>query len=130
MKEVLEFLKEANIYYIGTINNDCPEIRPFSTIHEFENKLYFQTGKSKEVYKQMKENSNITICAMNKGKWIRIKAKAIEDERIEASESLLNEYSSLKDKYKAGDGNCIVFYLEDAQATIYSFSDEPNVIKF
>lgn len=130
MKEVLEFLKESNVYYIGTIDNECPEIRPFSTIHEFENKLYFQTGKSKDVYKQMKKNPNITICAMNKGKWIRIKSKAIEDERVEASESLLNEYPSLKNKYKADDGNCVVFYLEDAQAIIYSFSDEPKVIKF
>lgn len=130
MNEVLEFLKAAETYYLGTVDGDKPVIRPFGTIHLFENKLYFQTGRVKDVYKQLKKNPNINICAFLEGKWIRIEAKAIEDERIEASESLLNEYKMLQKMYKAGDGNSTVFYLTDVKAEIHSFTEPTKVICF
>lgn len=130
MKETIEFLKDAQTYYLGTINNGKPDVRPFGTAHIFEDKLYFQTGRSKEVYKQLKINPNISICAINNGKWIRINATVVEDDRIDAQESMLDAYPDLKSMYRAGDGNTVVFYLTDVVATIYSFTDEPVVFKF
>lgn len=130
MKEVLEFLKNAKTYYLITLKENKPDSRPFGTIHEFEGKLYFQTGRNKEVYKQLKANSNINICAFYAGKWIRLDALAIEDERIEASESLLKEYPELSGMYKAGDGNCTVFYLKNVKARICSFSEKEKLYEF
>ena len=45
MKETLEFLKSAGVYYLTTIDGDKPRVRPFGTAEIFENKLYIQTGK-------------------------------------------------------------------------------------
>ena len=53
MKEVYEFLKECGTYYLATIEDNKPRVRPFGTINLFEDKLYIQTGKSKKVYKQI-----------------------------------------------------------------------------
>ena len=63
--------------------------------------------------------------------WIRVAATLVKDDRVEAQESMLNAYPSLRAMYKTGsDGNTIVYYLKDAVATISSFSHAPIEIKF
>jgi uncharacterized pyridoxamine 5'-phosphate oxidase family protein len=130
VKEVFDFLKKCGTYYIATVDGDQPRVRPFGTVNIFENKLYIQTGKSKDVSKQMKKNPRIEICAMTEGKWIRVQATAVEDDRVEAKASMLDNYPGLKDRYSATDKNCQVLYLKNAVATINSFTGSPKVIKF
>jgi uncharacterized pyridoxamine 5'-phosphate oxidase family protein len=130
MQEVLEFLKKAGTYYLATVEGDQPRVRPFGTAEIFEGKLYIQTGKVKSVSKQMKANPKVEICAFTEGKWIRIAATAVEDDRVAARQHMLDAYPSLQGMYKADDGNCQVLYLKDATATIASFAGEPKVIKF
>ena len=96
----------------------------------FEGKLYIQTGKRKSVSKQIKENPNIEISGMSGGKWIRVEAEAVLDERIEAQKHMLDEYPSLQGMYQPGDGNTEVFYLKNVTAQICSFTDEPKIFKF
>ena len=130
MQEVHDFLKKAGAYYLATVEGDHPRVRPFGTVHIYEGKLYIQTGKVKDVSRQMGANPNIEICAMSSGKWIRIQATAVEDDRDEAREAMLEAYPNLRGRYSATDGNCQVLYLKDATATISSFTEEPRVIKF
>ena len=130
MKEVYEFLKKAGTYYLATVDGDQPRVRPFGTAHIFENKLYIQTGKKKAVSQQMKKNPKIEICAFTEGKWIRIQALAVNDDRVEAKESMLDAYPNLKNMYSATDNNTQVLYLKNAVATFASFGGEPKVVKF
>lgn len=130
MEEIYEFLKKCETYYIATVEGDQPRVRPFGTVDIFEGKLYIQTGKVKNVSKQMLANPKIEICAFYEGRWVRVEAKAIEDDRLEAKEHMLDAYPSLQSMYQADDGNTQVFYLKDATATISSFTEAPRVIKF
>ncbi len=130
MQEVYDFLKKSGTYYLATMEGNQPRVRPFGTADIFENKLYIQTGKIKDVSKQMKANPKVEICAMYEGKWIRIAATAVEDDRAEARQHMLDAYPSLQGMYKVDDGNCQVLYLKDATATISSFTAAPVVIKF
>ena len=43
MERVAKFLKEAETYYLATVEGDQPRVRPFGTAHIFEGKLYIQT---------------------------------------------------------------------------------------
>ncbi|MFA6844479.1 MAG: pyridoxamine 5'-phosphate oxidase family protein [Sphaerochaetaceae bacterium] len=130
MKQVYDFLKKCGTYYLATIEGDQPRVRPFGTVDIYENKLYFQTGKKKDVSKQIHANPKIEICAFMNGSWIRVAATAIEDDRREAREHLLTAYPELRKIYQADDGNTEVFYLKDATATISSFTAKPQVIRF
>ena len=123
MKEVYEFLKKCNTYYLATVEGDQARVRPFGTIDMFEDKLYIQTGKVKEVSKQMMANPKVELCAFNGQEWIRVAGTAVEDSREEAQAHMLA-------MYKPGDGNTQVFYLKDATAVISSFTAEPKTIKF
>jgi uncharacterized pyridoxamine 5'-phosphate oxidase family protein len=130
MQEVYDFLKKCQTYYLATAEGDQPRVRPFGTIDLFEGKLYIQTGKSKDVSRQMGGNPKIEICAFDGDKWIRVQALAVEDDRREAQQHMLDAYPMLKDRYQAGDGNTQVLYLKDGTATISEFTKEPKTIKF
>ena len=129
MKEIYEFLKNAGTYYIATVDNNKPKVRPFGTIEIFEDKLYIQTSKKKDVFKQISLNPNVEICAFLNGKWIRLAGKLVVDDRVEAKRHMLDSYPNLRGMYSETDPNTAVLYFESATATIYSFTDEPKVIK-
>ena len=128
MERVVKFLKDAQTYYLATVEDDQPHVRPFGTAHVFEGKLYIQTGKVKPVSKQLMANPKAEICAFHGGEWIRITGELIEDDRREARQSMLDAYPSLQNMYSADDGNTQVFYFRNAVATIYSFTKDPEII--
>ena len=130
MEKVCQFLKDAGTYYLATVEGDQPRVRPFGTAHIFEGRLYIQTGKVKDVSKQLAANPKAEICAFHKGTWLRVAGTLVEDDRMEARESMLEAYPSLKNMYAADDGNTQVLYFQDATATFSSFTAEPEVIKF
>jgi uncharacterized pyridoxamine 5'-phosphate oxidase family protein len=130
MQEVYEFLKNCGTYYIATLDGDQPRVRPFGTVDIFEGKLYIQTGKVKNVSKQLAANPKVEISGMFEGRWIRLEATVVEDDRSEARAHMLDAYPSLKAMYAVDDGNTQVLYLKDATATICSFTDKPKVIHF
>ena len=128
LERTVQFLKEAQTYYLATVDGDQPRVRPFGTVNIFEGKLYIQTGKIKEVSKQLGRNPKAEICAFMNGEWLRLSGNLIEDDRREARESMLDAYPSLKAMYSVDDGNTQVLYFENATATFSSFTTAPEVI--
>ena len=130
MEKVYEFLKAAQTYYLATVDGDQPRVRPFGTVNIFEGKLYIQTGKSKDVSKQLHANPKAEICAFKDGVWLRVAGELIEDDRREARESMLDAYPDLRNMYSEDDGNTEVFYFKNATAVFSSFTAAPEVINF
>lgn len=130
MQEVYDFLKGCGTYYLATVEGDQPRVRPFGTIDVFEGKLYIQTGKVKEVSKQIQANPKVEICAFaENGTWVRVAGKLVRDDRVEAKKHMLDAYPSLQAMYSAEDDNTEVLYFEDATATFSSFTAAPKVVK-
>lgn len=130
MQEVYEFLKKCGTYYLATEENGQPRVRPFGTVNIFDGKLYLQTGKKKDVAKQIAANPKVELCGMSGNEWLRVSATLVEDTRVEAQASMLDAYPDLKKMYQAGDGNTVVFYLKDATAVFSSFGAGPKTVKF
>ncbi len=128
--DVVAFLKEAGVYFLATDDGGQPRVRPFGTAHVFEGRLYFQTGKKKDVSRQLHKNPKVEISAFKDGKWIRIAAEAQEDDRREARKSMLDAYSSLRSGYSEDDGNTEVFYLKNAKASFSSFTEPSETVEF
>ena len=128
MQEVYNFLKDCGVYYLATVDDGEARVRPFGTVNIFDNKLYIQTGKVKDVSKQIQKNPNVEICGFKDGKWIRVSGKLVRDERIEAKEDMLNNYPELKRMYDAHDDNTEVLYFDNIKAVIYSFDNPPKEI--
>jgi uncharacterized pyridoxamine 5'-phosphate oxidase family protein len=129
MKTVFDFLKKVNTYYLATVDGDQPRVRPFGTINIFDGKLYIQSGKKKEVAKQIKANPKVELSAFDGETWIRVSGTLVEDNRAEAQESLLEAYPNLRNRYAVNDGNNIVYYLKDAVAVFNTFGSEPKEVR-
>ena len=130
MERTLKFLKEAGTYYLATVDGNQPRVRPFGTVNEFEGKLYIQTGKKKDVSKQLHANPKAEICAFKNGEWIRVACELVADDRREAKVSMLEAYPNLQGMYSADDDNTEVLYMKNATATFSSFAGAPEVEKF
>jgi uncharacterized pyridoxamine 5'-phosphate oxidase family protein len=130
MQKLYDFLKKCGTYYLAKAENDQPRVRPFGTIDIFEDKLYIQTGKIKDVSKQMAANPKVEICAFNGTDWIRIRAIAVNDDRREAKQHMLDAYPNLKDRYSPDDDNTQVLYLDEVRVTLSSFIDTSYVFDF
>ncbi|MCR5760678.1 MAG: pyridoxamine 5'-phosphate oxidase family protein [Sphaerochaetaceae bacterium] len=130
MKEVYDFLKKAEVYYLATVEGDQPRVRPFGTVDIFDGKLYIQTGKKKDVAKQLKENPKAELCAFKDGTWLRLSGTLVEDDRREAKAHMLDSYPNLRSMYNEDDGNTLVLYFKDARAVFSSFTEAPRTICF
>ena len=130
MERVCSFIKEAQTYYLATVDGDQPRVRPFGTIHIFEGKLYIQTGRVKDVAKQLAANPKAEICAFKDGVWLRVSGELVDDDRIEAKKSMLDAYPDLRRMYDPEDGNTEVLYFKNAKATFSSFTAAPETVEF
>ena len=127
---VYNFLKDCNYYFLSTIDSasNKPRVRPFGTINIFEDKLYIQTGKGKDVAKQIEENNKFEICAFDgKSQWIRISGELISDERITAIQSMLKAYPELSNMYNAN--NTIVYYFNNAIVRFFAYGKAEETYK-
>jgi uncharacterized pyridoxamine 5'-phosphate oxidase family protein len=130
INEVNDFLKEAGTYFLATMDGTKPRVRPFGTSTIYQGKLYIQTGKKKDVARQIAQSPRVELCAYKDGKWLRLSGTLVEDPDLKAQEWMLSRYPELGGMYKAGDGNTIVYYFTDATAVFSSFTAEPYTVKF
>ncbi|MBE7005173.1 MAG: NimC/NimA family protein [Ruminococcaceae bacterium] len=130
VEKVCAFLKDAETYYLATAEGDQPRVRPFGTALVFEDRLYIQTGKSKNVSKQLAANPKAELCAFKNGTWLRLSGELINDDRREAKVAMLDAHPQLKSMYSPDDDNTQVLFFQNATATFSSFTAPPETFTF
>ena len=129
LAKVIAFLDDVQTYYLATVDNDQPKVRPFGTALIYNDKLYIQTGKIKEVSKQLAANPKAEICAFKNGKWIRITGELVEDENREVKTLMLEKMPILRGMYNEDDGNMQMLYFKKASVTFSSFGSAPETFE-
>lgn len=129
MKEVLEFIEKCGTYYLATDENGQPRVRPFGTINLYNGKLYIQTGKSKNVSKQIQKNPKVELCCFAGADWLRLSGKLVRDDSIEAKKAMLDKYPNLRGMYNENDDNTEVLYFTEAKAVFSSFAAPERTIE-
>lgn len=130
IEKVVQFLDEAQTYYLATVEGDQPRVRPFGTALLWDGKLYIQTGKVKSVSKQLAANPKAEICAFKDGKWLRVAGELVNDEDREVKAAMLEKMPMLKGMYSPDDGNMQMLYFKNATAVFSSFTSAPETIQF
>lgn len=130
IEKVCQFLDEAQTYYLATVDGDQPRVRPFGTALLWDGKLYIQTGKVKDVSKQIAANPKVEISAFKDGKWIRIAGELVNDDDHDVKVAMLEKMPQLKAMYSADDDDMQMLYFKNATATFCSFTDAPEVVRF
>lgn len=130
LKRIVDFLDDAQTYFLATVEGDQPRVRPFGTALLYEDKLYIQTGKIKAVSHQLAINPKAEICAFKDGKTLRICGELINDDTREVKVLMLEKMPILRPMYNEDDGNMQMLYFKNATATFTSFGGKPEIIKF
>ena len=130
MEEVYKFLKDCGTYYLATTDGDQPQVRPFGTVDLFNGQLTIQTGRKKDVARQMLKNPKVEICAFDGQRWLRVATRAVEVPEVAAQEHMLDAYPELRAMYAPGDGNTMIFALPQAAATFSSFTEPSRTVTF
>lgn len=126
LQKVLEFLDDAQTYYLATVEGDQPRVRPFGTALVYNDRLYIQTGKIKAVSKQISSNPKVEICAFKDGKWIRITGELVEDDTREVKTLMLDKMPVLRHMYNEDDGNMQMLYFKSTKVVFVSFGSAPE----
>ncbi len=130
MNKAAQFLADSKTFYLATIEDDQPRVRPFGAVMEWDGKVYICTNNKKEVYAQIQKNPKVEISAMDQSfNWIRIAGKLVTDNRREAREAMLKAQPGLESMYKLDDGIFEVLYFTDATAAIYNIKGGKEVVE-
>ncbi len=122
MSKIYDFLKESEVFYVLTLNGDFPAGRPFGAVMEYNDDLYISTADTKEVYKQLNENSNIQIISLksNTREWIRINGIAKECKDIEIKKKMLEECPVLSKHFQTPDTpHYVIFRIKISGAQFF-----------
>lgn len=131
MDEILKFMKANETYYLATVDAEGnPQVRPFGTFSLIDGKFYIQTGRKKNVAKEIAAHPRLAICdfADDGSAWLRIEADGVDVNDAAIEQKILDEYPSLQNMYAAGDGNTAAIRLDNVTATFYSFTAEPRKV--
>jgi Uncharacterized conserved protein len=150
--KVFDFIKKCRVFYIATVEDNQPRVRPFGAIRPFGGKLYFITGDGKAIYRQLEANPKLEICTYADGEWIRITAEAEFEDNAEVSalmrenapdsakalrslppeemEAVMKKRPGLRNMMGAPGSKQVVFYLKNATATFYSTTNENITVTF
>ena len=131
-EKIVDFLKNSGMYYLATVDSEGqPHVRIFTSRVVVDGKVYIQTNKTKEVFKQIIENPKVEICGFSKGQWMRVTGELVHDDTTEARKKVLDAQPELRTAYHydENDGVCAVFYFKSAKAVTYSFTSEPETIE-
>ncbi len=129
LAKVAAFLDEAKVYYLATADGDQPRVRPFGTVLVRDGRLYIQTGKKKDVSRQLAANPKAELCAFMDGRWLRVAGELEEDDRREVKVEMLEKMPQLKGMYSPDDGNMQMLYFKSAAATFSSFGGAPETVE-
>lgn len=133
MQEVYEFLKACGTYYLATMDDgEQPRVRPFGSYAIYDGKLYIETAHGKPVSHQIDTHPLVEICAFdNQSRWVRIACRLVADESYEAKHAFLEQMPELRDMgYDETGSKMAIYYMQDAEATFSSYTDEPRIVRF
>lgn len=120
MSKINDFLTEAGVFFLATVDGDQPKLRPLGAHFEMDGKLLFGVGDFKDVYKQLQANPKTEIVAAKPdGHWLRYTGRAVFETDEKYAKAALEAMPHLKSIYNEQTGHkMMMFHLEDATAVV------------
>lgn len=116
IQQTYDYLKRCGYYFIATVDGDQPRVRGFGTYSIFKEKLYIQTGKFKDVSKQLEKNPKVELIAYDGSGWLRLSGTLVNDDSLEAKKKMIEDCPRLNERYRYDDENMQVLYFQNATA--------------
>lgn len=115
LDDIYNFIRECGHFFLATINNNHPSIRPFGLILKEGNHLYIATDSSKDVFDEICKDNHIQIVSYNNSnhRWIRINGKLIMETLGFVRKKLIESYPFLTQRYNESSINKLAIFRID-----------------
>ncbi len=135
MQELIKFTNENPICHLATIDNNAPRVRAMGFWFADETGFYFQTGRMKELYLQLKRNPITEVCFYKPdkviGKMLRISGEVEFLNDIKLKEKVLTDRPFLKNfGFTADNPNLIIFRISHGKAHFWTMENNLAPKKF
>lgn len=100
MEKAFDFLSSHKDVAFATVEQDKPKIRVFQIMKQEGHTLYFATSQRKEVYRQLQENPNIELLAMDGNISVRVTGRAMFDVSDEVAREIYDTNPVLQRLYR------------------------------
>lgn len=129
MNEILDFVEQNSFGSLATCNGDKADVRPFELVYYCDKGMFFYASEQDDLYKQLKENPNISFCATDKNyNYTKISGSILfsEDEKDKAK--VIEKSHFAKKIYSASNANQMkVFFLPHASCMLHYHTDNKVV---
>ncbi|TGE32976.1 pyridoxamine 5'-phosphate oxidase family protein [Desulfosporosinus sp. Sb-LF] len=132
LEQLKDILSDGTPGYFATTNGEQLEVRGWQYQFAEENKFYFMTANTKNVYKQMQTNPNVAFSCASDGYNVRISGKATFVTDADEKEKAFAKVSAQVQKMYEGASNPIVeiFYIGSGEVKVSKGFDPIEVVKF
>ena len=129
IQKVYDFLEKAGTFYLATVEDGQPRVRPYGAMLFFEDKIYIMAFGKTNATRQIAANPKAEICAF-KGQTLRIECELVEDNRPEVGKALVNKMPVLKPALGENGENGVMYYLKDAKADFFKMMELEESVTF
>ena len=129
MQEIIAFLSQNREGMLATVENRKPRVRPFQFQYLVNERLYFCTGRSKDVFRQIKENLAVEFSSMSGDmmRFVRVEGTVIMDDNRDVKEKIIAENPLVASIYRSADNpEFTTFCIEHGKATLGSLTGDPS----
>lgn len=125
MEKISQFLTDAKVFYLATVDGTQPKVRPLGFQKIIDGKLLFSVGDFKDVYHQLEKNPLCEIVATKPDmSWLRYTGKAVFESDPKYQEIVLSAIPQIKEMYAKLNAKPAVFRLENAKAEIRALTGQ------
>ena len=128
MEKAFEFLSSHKDVAFATVEQDKPRIRVFQIMKQEGHILYFATSPHKEVYRQLQENPNIELLAMDGNISVRVTGRAVFDVSDDVAREIYADNPVLPRLYRQYT-DLVYFRVSVAKLDYYDLTPTPPIFE-
>lgn len=126
-KEILDFLTANPMFHLATVEGNKPHVRGMLLYRADENSIVFNTGKTKDLHKQLTANPNVELCFGNNNfealMQIRISGTVELVEDLELKKEIIEKRDFLKPWIeREGYEPMAVYRMKKGVATVWTLA--------
>jgi uncharacterized pyridoxamine 5'-phosphate oxidase family protein len=132
IEQIKEILSDGTMGYFATLNGQQLELRGWQYQFSEENKFYFMTTNTKDVYKQMQANPQAAFSCTSNEHNVRISGKAtFVTDAAEKEKTFAKVSPYVQEMYKSASNPVVeIFYIGSGEVKVNKGFEPIEVVKF